>query len=71
MKIRFMKKCEPLLYGPETWSLTLKEENSLRIYENGLLRGMFGPKRQKMKGAWEELLYQDIHNVSSPNVQGG
>jgi len=36
-----------LLYGCETWSLTLKEENRLRVFENRVFRRMFGPKREE------------------------
>ena len=36
-----------VLYGCETWSLTLREERSLMVFENGLLRGIFGPNRAR------------------------
>jgi hypothetical protein len=36
----------PVLYGCETWSLTLREERRLGVFENGVLRGIFGPKRE-------------------------
>jgi hypothetical protein len=39
-----------VLYGCETWSLTLKEERGLRVFENGVLRGIFGPKRDEVTG---------------------
>jgi hypothetical protein len=39
-----------VLYGCETWSLTLREEHRLRVYENRVLRRMFGPKRDKVTG---------------------
>jgi hypothetical protein len=38
------------LYGCETWSLTLREGRSLRVYENRVLRGIFGPKRDEVTG---------------------
>jgi hypothetical protein len=38
------------LYGCETWSLTLKEERRLRVFENGVLRRIFGPKRDEVTG---------------------
>jgi hypothetical protein len=41
-----------LLYGCETWSLTLREERKLRVFENRLLRRIFGPKRDKVTGEW-------------------
>ena len=37
-----------VLYGCETWSLTLREESRLRVFENGVLRRIFGPKRDEM-----------------------
>jgi len=36
-----------VLYGCETWSLTLRDEHRLRVFENGVLRGIFGPKREE------------------------
>jgi hypothetical protein len=39
-----------LMYGYETWSLTLREERRLRVFENRVLRGIFGPKRDEVKG---------------------
>jgi hypothetical protein len=38
----------PVLYGCETWLLTLREECRLRVFENGVLRGIFGPKRDEV-----------------------
>jgi hypothetical protein len=39
-----------VLYGCETWSLTLREEHRLRMFENRMLRRMFGPKRDEVTG---------------------
>jgi hypothetical protein len=39
-----------VLYGCETWSLTLREEHRLRVFENRVLRGIFGPKRDEVTG---------------------
>jgi hypothetical protein len=39
-----------VLYGCETWSLTLREEHRLRVFENRVLRGIFGPKRDEVMG---------------------
>jgi hypothetical protein len=39
-----------VLYGCETWSLTLSEEHRLRVFENGVLRRIFGPKRDEVTG---------------------
>ena len=43
------------LYGCETWSLTLREERMLRVFENRVLRRTFGPKRGKVTGEWRKL----------------
>jgi hypothetical protein len=53
-----------VLYGCETWSLTLREEHKLRLFENRVLRRIFGPRRDGVTGGWRKL-----HNLySSPNV---
>jgi hypothetical protein len=44
-----------VLYGSGTWSLTLREEHRLRVFENKVLRGIFGPKRDEMIGVWRKL----------------
>ena len=44
-----------VLYGCETWSLTLREEHRLRVSENRVLRRIFGPKRDEVTGKWREL----------------
>jgi hypothetical protein len=41
-----------VLYWCETWSLTLREEHRLRVFENRVLRRIFGPKRDKVTGEW-------------------
>ena len=51
-----------VFYGCETWSLTLWEERRLRVFENRVLRRIFGPKRDEVTGEWRKL-----HN-SSPNI---
>jgi hypothetical protein len=43
-----------VLYGCETWSLTLREEHRLRVFENSVLRRIFGPKREE-DGSWRKL----------------
>jgi len=45
-----------VLYGCETWSLTLREERRLRVYENRVLREVFGPKRDEVKGEWRNCI---------------
>ena len=44
-----------VLYGCETWSLTLREERRLRVSENRVLRRIFGPKRDEVTGEWRKL----------------
>ena len=58
-----------LLYGCETWSLTLREECRLRVFENRVLRRIFGPKRDKGAGEWRKLHNEELnHLYSSPNI---
>jgi hypothetical protein len=57
-----------VLYGCETWSLTLKEEHRLRAFENRMLRRIFGPKREE-DGSWRKLHDDEHHSLySSPNI---
>jgi hypothetical protein len=56
-----------VLYGCETWSLTLKEVNRLRVFENRVLRRIFGPKREE-DGSRRKLHNDEFHSLySSPN----
>jgi hypothetical protein len=58
-----------ILYGCETWSLTLREEHRLRVFENRLLRGIFGPKREEVPGEWRKLHNGELNNLySSPDI---
>jgi hypothetical protein len=58
-----------VLYGCETWSLMLREEHSLRVFENRVLRRIFGPKRDEVTGEWRKLHNVEIHNLySSPDI---
>jgi hypothetical protein len=60
-----------VLYGCETWSLTLREEHRLRVFENRVLRGIFGPKREEVIGGWRKLHNEELHNLyCSPNIIG-
>ena len=45
----------PVVYGCETWSLILREECRLRVFEKRVLRRIFGPKRDKLMGEWRKL----------------
>jgi hypothetical protein len=58
-----------VLYGCETLSLTLREEHSLRVFENRVLRRIFGPKRDEVKGGWRKLHNEELHGLySSPSI---
>jgi hypothetical protein len=53
----------------ETWSLTLREEHRLRVFENRVLRRIFGPKSDEVTGEWRKLHNGELHNLySSPNI---
>ena len=49
-----------VLYGYETWSLTLREERKLRVFENRVLRRVFGPKRDEVTGNGENYIMKSI-----------
>jgi hypothetical protein len=58
-----------VLYGCETWSLTLREEHRLSVFENRVLRRIFGPKRDEVTGEWRKLHNEELHNLySSPDT---
>ena len=58
-----------VLYGCETWSLTLREDHRLRVFENRVLRRIFGPKRDEVTGEWRKLLNEELKVLySSPNI---
>jgi hypothetical protein len=58
-----------ILYGSETLSLTLREEHRLRVFENRVLRRIFGPKKDEVTGGWRKLHNVELHNLhSSPNI---
>jgi hypothetical protein len=63
LKIRIYKTiiCPVVLYGCETWSLTLVKEHRLRVFENRVLKRIFGPKRVEMSGVWRKL--HNLHLV--------
>jgi hypothetical protein len=46
--------------------LTLREEHSLRVFENRVLRRILGPKKNKVTGGWRKLHNEELHNLYSP-----
>jgi len=58
-----------VLYGCETWSLILREERKLRVFENMVLRRIFGPRRDEVTGEWRRLHNKELNDLySSPNI---
>jgi len=58
-----------VLYGCDTWLLTLREEHRLRVSENRVLRRVFGPKRVKVTEEWRKLHNEGLNDLySSPNI---
>jgi len=59
----------PVLYGCETWSLTLREERRLRVCENRVLRRIFGPRRDEVTGEWRKLHDEELNYLYySPSI---
>ena len=57
------------LYGCETWSLTLREERKLRVFDNTVLRRIFGPRRGEVTGEWRRFHNQELNDLySSPTT---
>ena len=58
-----------VLYGCETWLLTLRKERRLRVFENRVLRRIFGPKRDEVTGKWRKLHSEELNDLyCSPNI---
>ena len=56
-------------YGCETWSPTLGEERKLRVFENRVLRRVYGPKREKVTAEWRKLYGEELNDLYfSPNI---
>jgi hypothetical protein len=71
VKIRIYKTLtlSVVLYGFETWSLTLREEHILRVFENRVLRRIFGPKRDEVTGEWRKLHKEELRDLyTSPSI---
>jgi hypothetical protein len=54
-----------VLYGCETWSLTPREEQRLRVFENRVVRSVFGPKRNEAIGEWRRLHNEELDDLYS------
>jgi hypothetical protein len=69
-----IKTCRTIIlpvvfYGCENWSLTLREECRLRVFENRAFRRIFGPTKAKVTGEWIKLHNEELHNLySTPNI---
>jgi len=58
-----------VLYGCETWSLTLREEHRLRVFDNRVLKKVFGPRRDEVTGEWRKLHNEELNDLYSlPNI---
>jgi hypothetical protein len=58
-----------VLYGCETWFLTLRKEHRQKVFENRMLRRIFGPKRDEVMGEWRKPQNGELHNMySSPDI---
>jgi hypothetical protein len=52
-----------VLYGYETWSLTLREDRRLRVFESSVLRRIFEPRRDKVTGEWRKLHNKELSDL--------
>jgi hypothetical protein len=54
-----------VLYGCETWSVTIRTEHNFGVFENRVLRIIFGPKREEVVGGWRTLHNDELHNLNA------
>jgi hypothetical protein len=57
-----------VLFVCETWPLTLRYERRLSVFENRVLRKIFGPKTDEVTGEWRELYNEELNDLYSPNI---
>jgi hypothetical protein len=60
-----------VLYGCETWSLTLREEHRLRVFENRVLRRIFWPNRDGVTGEWRRLHNEELNDCTDHHILFG
>jgi hypothetical protein len=59
-----------VLYGCETWSLILRDQHRPRVFENRVLRKIFGPERDEVAGGRKKLHNGELNDLySSPNIR--
>jgi hypothetical protein len=65
-KIKKTTMLPVIFHGCESWSPTLREEYRLRVFENRVQRGTFGPKSKEVVGGWRRLHNEELHNLYAP-----